>query len=90
LSFRLLLSVKQKQTKESAVWSNYYYEVFVLTNNFLFAHPSSNAGNSTPFSSFIALSALSGSSYSAKPNPWGLFAGVMSRLKDLIGPQACK
>ena len=58
------------------------------TSSFLFAQPSSKAGNSIPFSKLKARRAPAGSSYSAKPNPWGLFAGVISRLKDLMGPQA--
>lgn len=58
------------------------------TSNFLFAQPSSSAGNSTLLSNSRARKAPSGSSNSAKPNPWGLFAGVIRRLKDLIGPQA--
>lgn len=59
------------------------------TSSFLLAHPSSNAGNSTPFNNSIARNALEGSSNWAKPNPCGLLAGVIRRLKDLIGPQAC-
>ena len=58
------------------------------TSSFLLAAPSSSAGNSTPWSNDRHRSAASGSSNSAKPNPWGLFAGVMSRLNDLTGPHA--
>lgn len=59
-----------------------------LTSNFLFTHPSSNAGNSTPLSNAIARNAPSGSWNSAKPKPWGLFAGVMRRLKEFTKPHA--
>ena len=59
-----------------------------LTSSFLFTHPSSNAGNSTPLSNVIARNAPSGSWNSANPNPWGLFAGVMRRLKEFTGPHA--
>lgn len=58
------------------------------TRSFLLAHPSSSAGSSTPWRSVKHLIAESGSSNSAKPNPCGLFAGVMSRLNDLTGPHA--
>jgi len=56
------------------------------TSNFLLAQPSSSAGSSTPFKRVRHRNAESGSSNSAKPKPWGLFAGVMRRLKDLTGP----
>lgn len=58
------------------------------TSKFLLAQPSSNAGNSTPLSRLIARRALSGSSYSAKPKPWGLLAGVMRRLNEVTLPHA--
>lgn len=44
-------------------------DINTLTNSFLFTHPSSKAGNSTPFSSVMARNAPSGSVYSAKPKP---------------------
>jgi hypothetical protein len=59
LSVRLLLSASQTNTRISRLDN-----VFVLTSSFLLGHPSSNAGNSTPFSSFTAFNALSASSYS--------------------------
>jgi hypothetical protein len=59
------------------------------TSNFLFAQPSSNAGSSTPFKRESARNAPSGSTNSAKPKPCGFAAGVMSRLKEFIGPHAC-
>ena len=61
----------------------------LLTSNFLLTQPSSNAGSSTLFNSAIARNAPSGSSNSANPNPWGLFAGVIKRLNDFTGPHAC-
>ena len=58
------------------------------TSSFLLAQPSSRAGSSTPLRSASARNAPSGSWNSAKPKPCGLFAGVMRRLNDDIGPQA--
>jgi hypothetical protein len=68
--------------------SNIYHNEQRLTRSFLFAQPSSKAGSSTPFKSCIARKALSASSNSANPKPCGLFAGVISRLKDATGPHA--
>ena len=58
------------------------------TSSFLFAQPSSSAGSSIPFIRAIARSAPAGSSNSAKPKPCGLFAGVIRRLNDFMGPHA--
>ena len=52
------------------------------TKSFLLTQPSSRAGSSTPLSNAIARNAPSASWNSANPNPCGLFAGVISRLKD--------
>ena len=41
-----------------------------------------------PCISSSARSAPSGSSNSANPKPWGLLAGVIRRLNDLMGPHA--